>query len=152
MFPVVKYYITLELFILHNTVYDHPFVPRLPGVLLAVGETSYGIQGWFVQSHAVFAITLCIYLHLRFKVNSYPVKHTKIISNKRITQLSLSARKNNLCFRWPHCKPTRSYRSLTQLLASFTQFRCLPLTVFPVWPFKDEAQAALFRDPVRTAL
>ena len=69
-----------------------------PGVLLAAGKTSYGIQGWFIESHAVFTICLCIYLYLRYKVYSYPVKHTKIISNKRITQLSLPSRNNNLCF------------------------------------------------------
>ena len=33
-----------------------------PGLLRAVGETSYGMQGWFIESYIVF--TVCLYIYL----------------------------------------------------------------------------------------
>ena len=44
-----------------------------------VGEISYGIRGWFMESYIVFTICLFIYLYLRCKIYSYPVKPTKVI-------------------------------------------------------------------------
>ena len=54
-----------------------------PGLLRAVGETSYGIRGWFIGSYIVFTIFLCICLYLRCKVYSYPVKQTKIVFQQK---------------------------------------------------------------------
>jgi len=54
-----------------------------PDVLITVGETSYGIRMSFIGSDEVLAIFLFIYLYLRYKVNSYPVKQTKSYSTKR---------------------------------------------------------------------
>jgi hypothetical protein len=54
-----------------------------PGLPHAVGETSYGIRGWFIGSYIVFTICLFTYLYLRCKVYSYPVKQTKIVFQQK---------------------------------------------------------------------
>jgi hypothetical protein len=70
-----------------------------PGLLHAVGETSYGIQVWFNKSHIVFTICLYIYLYLRCKIYSYPVKQIKIIfSQQKRKQPSLPFQNSNLMF------------------------------------------------------
>jgi len=40
-------------------------------------------MGGFVESYIVFTICLCIYLYLRYKVFSYPIKQTKSYFTKR---------------------------------------------------------------------
>jgi len=100
------------------------------------GETSYGTWVEFIGSTHSLRYCLCVYLYLRRKVYSYPVKQTKIIfSQQKRKQPSLPSRNNNLLFiiSWPHYTPPHSMSSLTWLLASVTQFRWLSPTVFSVW-------------------
>jgi len=45
-----------------SNVHDHPLYLVCPDVLCAVGETSYGIWVWLIESHIVFTFCLFIYL------------------------------------------------------------------------------------------
>ena len=60
-------------------VHDRPLYLIRPDMLHMVGETSYGIRVWFIESRIVFTIYLFIHFYLRCKVYSCPVNQTKII-------------------------------------------------------------------------
>jgi len=78
----------------------HPLYLVCPDLPCAVGETSYGIWVGFIGStHSLYCMYVCMYLYLRCKKYSYPVKQTKIIfSQQKRKQPSLPSRNNNLCF------------------------------------------------------
>jgi hypothetical protein len=105
-----------------------PFVPNMPRHTQSGRRPSFGIRVRFIESYVVFTICLCIYLCLRYKVWSYPVKQTKSYFTKS-KQPPFSSRNNNLCFWWPRYTPLHLYRSGTRLPASVFHF--LPPTFFP---------------------
>jgi hypothetical protein len=60
-----------------------PFVSDMSRHAQSGGRTSFGIRMGFTESYIVFTVCLCIYLCLRYKVYSYPIKQTKSYSTKR---------------------------------------------------------------------
>jgi len=56
-----------------------PFVPDMPRRAQSGRRTSFGIRVGLLESYIDFTISLCIYLYLKYRVYSYPVKQTKII-------------------------------------------------------------------------
>jgi len=96
-----------------------------PGLLRAVGETSYVIWVWLIELHIVFIVCLFVYLYLRCKVSAYPVKQTKIILKKK-PQPSLLSRTSNLFVFDDHTIHTTS---LTQLsYSTVTTSHPIPLS------------------------
>jgi hypothetical protein len=58
-------------------------VPNMPRRAQSGRRTSFGIRVGFIESCIVATVCLSIYLCLRYKVYSYPVKQTKSYSTKR---------------------------------------------------------------------
>ena len=91
-----------------------------------------GYRSGFIKSCVVFTVRLCIYLYLRYKVYSFPVKQTKSYShNIKENNLRFPLEIITFCSWWPHCPPPHLHRSVTELPTSVFQFLWLPLTVFP---------------------
>jgi len=88
-----------KMVLLEGCIHDHPLYLVCPGLLHAVGETSYGIQMGFTGSTLVFIICLCIYLYLRCKVYSCLFNQVKnIFLHKKGKQLTTSLQDNIFVF------------------------------------------------------
>ena len=100
-----------------------------PTCSVQYSETSCRIQVWFIKSHSLHYLFICIW---GVKSTLIQLTKQKSSSNKR--------KENNhhfppelvtFCFRWSHYTPPHSHHPLTWLPTSVSQFLCLLLTAFP---------------------
>lgn len=66
-----------------SNAHDQSLYLVCPDVLRAVGDTSYGIWVWFIESHIFFTFCLFMYLCLRLKSTLIQLSKQKSYSTKR---------------------------------------------------------------------
>jgi hypothetical protein len=71
-------------------VHAHPLYLECPGLPRAVGETSYGIRVWFIESHVFFAIYLLICIcGAKFTLNHLSKQNHILPKEKKTSVASL---------------------------------------------------------------